>query len=73
MTAEKPHQCPLCGFTFDATALTCHTSCPLSKGCNIVCCPNCGYQVPDEDRMRVAGSLKRAWKTHLSKREETRA
>lgn len=67
---ENLHQCPLCGFRFDATALTCHTSCPMSSGCHIICCPNCGYQVPDENRMSLTGSLKRAWETRRAKSKE---
>lgn len=41
-------RCALCGYAFDSMALACHSSCPLSAGCNIVCCPNCGYQTVDE-------------------------
>jgi hypothetical protein len=43
-------KCALCGYEFDSTALSCHSSCPLAAGCNIVCCPNCGYQTVDEKR-----------------------
>lgn len=55
------HTCPLCGYEFDATGLACHTSCPLGRHCTIICCPNCGYQMPDDERAGIAGKLKRAW------------
>jgi len=47
-------QCPLCGFTFDEAEMSCHTSCAFNKGCAIICCPNCGYQVTDESKSRLA-------------------
>lgn len=71
--SEPAHKCPLCGFAFDPTGLACHTSCPMSKGCNLICCPNCGYQIPDENRMGLSGALKRALEDRKAKREETRA
>lgn len=63
MTSEsyEMRSCALCGYMFDAYGMACHTSCPLSAGCHITCCPNCGYQVPDEERTVVAGALKRLW------------
>jgi Fe2+ transport system protein FeoA len=53
--------CPLCGFEFDKNGMACHTACPLSRQCSIVCCPNCGYQMPDEDRAGVVTALRRLW------------
>ena len=37
--------CALCGYEFDKDGLNCHSKCPMSDGCHIICCPNCGYQV----------------------------
>lgn len=35
------HRCPLCGGTFAEEP---HCSvCPMSRRCQILCCPNCGY------------------------------
>ena len=35
------HRCPLCGGTFAEEA---HCSvCPMSRHCQILCCPHCGY------------------------------
>jgi hypothetical protein len=53
--------CSLCGYEFDKDNLSCHTACPLSKGCHIICCPNCGYQVVDESKsetLQLLGRLK---------------
>lgn len=46
--------CPLCGHEFDETQMICHTSCVFHKRCAIICCPNCGYQVPDERKSHLA-------------------
>ncbi len=44
-------KCALCGFEFsDADAKRPCTSCPLGANCDLVCCPNCGYQTPGEPR-----------------------
>ncbi len=67
---EDMRTCPLCGYRFDAAAMACHTSCPLSTGCHILCCPNCGYQAPDENQMRVAGMFKRLWEARKQKQVE---
>ena len=55
--------CPLCGFEYDEKQLACHVACPLAAGCAILCCPNCGYQMVDEDKSRLAKLLRRWWKT----------
>ncbi len=51
--------CPLCGYEFEASALSCHTSCAFNDSCGIICCPNCGYQIPDERKSRMANALRR--------------
>jgi Fe2+ transport system protein FeoA len=58
--------CGLCGHRFDAAALACHTGCPLGSHCNLICCPNCGYQVVDTSRTKIGGLLARA----LGRKEE---
>ncbi len=49
--------CPLCGLRFDAEGQGCRPSCPMAKGCSVVCCPACGYSFPQESG--VAGGLRR--------------
>lgn len=46
--------CPLCGHAFDPSANAGCASCPLSRGCRIVCCPNCGHSTVDPAGSRLA-------------------
>lgn len=41
--------CALCGDRFTHGGQVCGT-CPLTAGCDIVKCPNCGYQFPRSSR-----------------------
>lgn len=52
-------RCALCGCEFDAREQGCRPSCPLSKGCGMICCPRCGYGFPREER-GLAGIVQRA-------------
>ncbi len=36
--------CPVCGITFNLDENQACSSCPLKSKCQVVCCPNCGYQ-----------------------------
>jgi hypothetical protein len=36
------HRCPLCGKQFSEGEVKC-SGCLLSKNCNLLCCPHCGY------------------------------
>lgn len=44
-------KCNYCGFEFDEQELlkSCK-SCPMSKACNKMKCPNCGYQILKEPK-----------------------
>jgi Fe2+ transport system protein FeoA len=53
--------CALCGLEFTASDVTCG-GCPLGAGCTLVCCPRCGYQVPDESQSRVVALLRSTWR-----------
>jgi Fe2+ transport system protein FeoA len=50
--------CPLCGNRFEPAALACHSACPLGARCNLACCPNCGYEMPDASRSRLGRRLR---------------
>ena len=63
------HTCPLCGHRFDAGALTCHEQCPLGRGCNLVCCPACGYETVDETSSRLARRLARVGRVAGGRRD----
>lgn len=54
-------QCQLCGYEFSPTGMICHAECPLGSHCNLVCCPNCGYQVVDESKSMLASLIRRVW------------
>lgn len=42
--------CALCGDRFTHGGQVCGT-CPLVSGCDLVKCPNCGYQFPRSSRL----------------------
>jgi Fe2+ transport system protein FeoA len=46
--------CSMCGQVFDAAAHTACQSCPLNKGCQLVCCPACGFETVDPSQSRLA-------------------
>ncbi len=54
-------RCPLCGSDFDPDDRHCHSGCPIAEvqGCNLVCCPNCGYEMVDERKSSLARLLRR--------------
>ena len=55
--ARTIEHCPLCGADFDAEGQGCRPSCPMAKGCSVVCCPSCGYSFPQV--RGLAGGLRR--------------
>ena len=47
-------KCGFCDYEFDpAQAGTACNSCPLAKGCHLVRCPRCGYEMPPEAKLVV--------------------
>lgn len=54
--------CPMCGFHFDPAVNRSCTSCPLQPGCQLVCCPNCGYEAVDPDRSTLARTANRLFR-----------
>ncbi len=66
----RQETCPLCGITFDAEGQGCRPSCPMAKGCRVVCCPACGYSFPQESG--VAGGLRKLLDRFGNKREQPR-
>jgi hypothetical protein len=53
--------CPLCGCDFDETDHSCAGKCPMAaiQGCSLICCPNCAYQMVDENKSAAAKLLRR--------------
>ncbi len=45
-------KCGFCGAEFDPQdAQTACSSCPLARGCPLVRCPRCGYEMPPEAKL----------------------
>ncbi|MEK7375740.1 MAG: hypothetical protein AABZ57_01035 [Candidatus Margulisiibacteriota bacterium] len=42
--------CPLCGKEVKDDQLAC-AGCPMNSGCNLLKCPNCGFEFPKESRI----------------------
>lgn len=44
--------CALCGTRYsEAEGRVCHAGCPLERGCQLLGCPNCGYETPAPSRL----------------------
>ncbi len=39
--------------------MQCHSACPMNESCAILCCPQCGYQMVDDSRTKLASRLRR--------------
>ncbi len=50
----SPARCAACGHGFERAAAAACGSCPLRRGCPLVCCPACGHVDVDVARSRVA-------------------
>jgi hypothetical protein len=60
-------RCGFCGYDFDPErAESACTSCPVAKGCHLVRCPRCGYEMPPEARLV-------RWLRKLRQRAKTRS
>lgn len=46
--------CPLCGTQFDPDLHVNCQACPLQTGCQLACCPNCGFEMVNVQRSVVA-------------------
>lgn len=51
--------CPLCAARFSHGLLVCG-ACPLHAGCDIVKCPQCGYQFPRSSKL--VDLVRRLWR-----------
>jgi hypothetical protein len=46
--------CSLCGHSFRPSEHPACPSCPLKPRCQLVCCPNCGFEMVDVNQSRLA-------------------
>lgn len=44
-------QCPLCGKKFTPGEMKGCSGCLLSKQCELICCPHCGYSYKEESAL----------------------
>jgi Fe2+ transport system protein FeoA len=49
----------MCGHTFDPSLHIACKSCPLNKGCSLICCPQCGFEMVDIDQSKIVQLLRR--------------
>jgi len=59
--------CSMCGNHFDPTEHIVCNGCPLQKGCQLVCCPACGYETVDVRRSTLV-RLASGWGNSLKRR-----
>ncbi len=65
-------KCALCGLEFsEAEARRPCKSCPVGQACDLVCCPNCGYQAPREPKWLSRWRLR--WRPRLGAQDGTLA
>lgn len=46
-------ECGMCGHHFDPAGHAGCSGCPMNKACLLLCCPSCGYSIPDPARSRL--------------------
>ena len=46
--------CAMCGHTFDPAQHRGCAACPLQSGCQLACCPNCGFEAVDPSQSVLA-------------------
>lgn len=46
--------CPMCGTQFDPEQHISCQACPLQSGCQLACCPNCGFEMVNVQKSRLA-------------------
>jgi hypothetical protein len=44
----------MCGHVFEPAEHTVCAGCPLEKGCQLVCCPACGFETVDPQQSVLA-------------------
>ena len=60
-------KCDMCGLEFDQTeAQTACAHCPMSRGCKMLRCPRCGYEMLPEPKLV-------SWLRKLSQRRKSHA
>lgn len=63
------YTCPLCSNQFGHNGESCHGSCPMSAGCNMIQCPSCKYEFVVDSKL--VGFVRRVFSKRGSERQET--
>jgi hypothetical protein len=60
----------MCGHNFDPAGHHACAACPLQPGCQLVCCPQCGYELVDINKSRLVQIASRLFlrKRHLDEK-----
>lgn len=48
MGTYRTYTCPLCSASFGGNGESCHSSCPMSRGCSMIKCPRCNYEFVED-------------------------
>ncbi len=54
MIMDPTMTCSMCGVSFDPAEHIACRACPVQKGCLLVCCPACGFEMVDPQRSVLA-------------------
>ena len=65
------YTCPLCSNRFGGNGESCHSSCPMSRGCHMIKCPRCNYEFVEEGI--VANFVRKLFSKNSSDSAGTRA
>jgi len=49
--------CAMCGHTFNPAQHRGCAACPLQSGCQLACCPNCGFEAVDPSQSVLASAF----------------
>ncbi len=62
-------QCSLCSWEFSTEEGEVCASCPMAGSCNMIRCPNCGYEFPDPSK-GLSGWFRAKLEQHRRKKEK---
>lgn len=54
--------CSMCGHTFDPVMHRGCAACPLQSGCQLACCPKCGFETVDPNQSILARAAARLFR-----------
>lgn len=64
--------CGMCGQHFDPAENQACRACPLKKGCQLVCCPACGYETVDINQSRLVQGLSSLFGFNRNEKEQVK-